>query len=486
MELIWKELPGEHMIYSGLTQAAVEGDIPLPEGRTLKEVLSCTGSVTLTDAAAKAGAVAVEGRVSVDVICTDGNVFAFSSHASFRHIIPAEGVREGMNAMVQPCLQSLELLNEGGRLYLNAVADMAVMVTAPGGIKVLSSISGVEDAEQETKELTLACKAEVCSGSLRLREELEAPFASAVLYSEACAALRDVTPCANGLTLEGTLYISALVESRTGVLSQLCRAIPFTETVEGSGQSPLWGDVSVAAWDVRASEEFGMVIADVGLNYRIYGRTTASGSAAVDIFSPTLPFECLHSRLKPCSFLGCPTHRHSLTENVMLPEGLPDAQRVIYTAVRPLVTSSGMEGDRLAVEGLLFVRILYAGESGSIFAFNEDIPFSVETNAPGATDALISVRASASASGGGRSVELSCTVLLTACLYGAEYVTAVCGIEECPPRETSHGLMAYFPSSGETLYSVAKKYNTSRSNLRHCDPNLPEVLTGKERIVFMC
>ena len=30
MELIWKELPGEHMIYSGIAQAAVEGDIPVP------------------------------------------------------------------------------------------------------------------------------------------------------------------------------------------------------------------------------------------------------------------------------------------------------------------------------------------------------------------------------------------------------------------------------------------------------------------------
>lgn len=486
MELIWKELPGEHMIYSGLAQAAVEGDIPLPEGRFVKEVLSCTGNVALSDTAAKEGAVAVEGTVSVDIICTDGTVFAFSSHAAFRHVIPVEGVHEGMKAQVQPCLQSLELINENGLLRLNAVADMAVLVTAPGGIKVLSAITGVEDAEQDAKELSLACRTEECAGSLRLREELEAPFASAVLYSEVCAALREVIPSSDGITLEGTLYISALVESRTGALSQLCRAVPFSETVDGSGQSPMWGDVSVGAWDVRASEEFGVVIADVRLNYRIYGRTCAKATAAVDIFSPSLPFDCVHSRLRPCSFLGCTDHRHSLTENVMLPEGLPDAQRVIYTAVRPLVTSSGMENDRLMVEGLLFVRILYAGESGSIFAFNEDIPFSVETEAPGATDALVSVKACASASGGGRSVELSCTILLSACLYQAEDIIAVSGIEECPPKDVPHGLMAYFPSPGDTLYSVAKKYNTSRQNLRRCHKDLPEVLTGNERIVFIC
>jgi len=46
--------------------------------------------------------------------------------------------------------------------------------------------------------------------------------------------------------------------------------------------------------------------------------------------------------------------------------------------------------------------------------------------------------------------------------------------------------MAYFPSAGDTLYSVAKKYNTSRANLLSMDDTLPEVLTGKERIIFMC
>lgn len=486
MELIWKELPGEHMIYSGLAQAVVEGEIPVPEGRSAKEVLSCTGSVALTGAQAAEDAVNVEGRVCVDVICTDGSVFAFSSRAAFRHVIPADGVRPGMDAQVQPSLQTLELANDNGRLRLSAVADMAVQVTAPGGIRVLSSISGVEDGEQDTRELTLSCETREQAGSIRLREELEAPFAARVLYSEVCAGLREVIPSQDGLILEGTVYISALVESRTGVLSQLSRALPFSETVEGSGQAPLWGQVTVEAWDVRASEEFGVVIGDVRLDYRILGRTCAKAEAVVDIFSPTMPFECQHTRLRPCSFLGCVEHRHSVTENVMLPEGMPDAQRVIYATVRPLVTSLGMENDRLAVEGLLAVRILYSGESGSIFTFGEDVPFSLEADAPGAAHALASVNTWASASGGGRSVELSCTILLSARLYAADDIMAVSGIEECAPRETPHGLMAYFPAPGETLYSVARQYNTSRENLRRCNDDLPEVLTGNERIVFIC
>ena len=133
MELIWKELPGEHMIYSGIAQAAVEGDIPVPQGRSVREVLSCTGSVTLSDTMAREGAVAVEGTVSVDVICTDGSVFAFSSKASFRHTIPAEAVREGMKAQVQPIIpQRANVIGEAGdgekALLLNGHLDVVPAV----------------------------------------------------------------------------------------------------------------------------------------------------------------------------------------------------------------------------------------------------------------------------------------------------------------------------------------------------------------------
>ena len=83
-------------------------------------------------------------------------------------------------------------------------------------------------------------------------------------------------------------------------------------------------------------------------------------------------------------------------------------------------------------------------------------------------------------------MELSCTILLSACLYAAQDIIVVSGIEECPPRDVPHGLIGYFPAPGDTLYSVAKKFNTSRENLRRRDNDLPEVLTGKERIVFIC
>jgi len=60
----------------------------------------------------------------------------------------------------------------------------------------------------------------------------------------------------------------------------------------------------------------------------------------------------------------------------------------------------------------------------------------------------------------------------------------VTGIEECPQRPPHQGITVYFASAGDTLYSIAREYNTSRANLLRMN-DLPEVLQGGERVAFM-
>lgn len=101
MELIWKELPGERIIYTGVSQGTVEGGIPLPEGRSAKEILSYTGEVAISSSSAREGEIAIEGVVRIDLICMDDKVFAFTSSAPFTHRIAAgwrAGGHEGRGA----------------------------------------------------------------------------------------------------------------------------------------------------------------------------------------------------------------------------------------------------------------------------------------------------------------------------------------------------------------------------------------------------
>lgn len=484
MELIWNELPLEQMIYLGTAQALVEGSIPLPEGRTAEEVLSCTGEIQITDAAAREGSISVEGRVKVDVICRDTGVFAFSSAAAFRHTIPAEGVKVGMNPQVFPSLQTLDITGSGSSLNICAVADLNCRVTDSKGCRAVFGLRGVSDVEEDMRTLSLGRCGLCGSGSFRLREEIDAPFAERLLYSQVQCSIKEAADTPEGVRLEGTLYISALTESKSGAMSQLSHAIPFSQIVEGGGDN-LWAECEAAAFDLRCNGEFGLITLDVQVNYRLFSGESIPLQLPADMFSPTVPFRCTKNRLRLCSGEGSTSQRYSISETVALPEGLPEIQRVIYTAVRPIITGQSIEKGTLTVEGLLFTRVIYAAESGSLFSFGEDLPFAFTMDASCATEAVVAATAFGQSSGSGRSIELSCTICASARLYGVHTVSSICGIEECEMPTVPRGLIAHFPSAGETLYCVARRYNTSRENLRKLCPDVEEVLSGGERIVFL-
>lgn len=484
MELVWSELPGGRLIYSGVAQAVIEGELPPPEGRMVKEVLCCSGEVSVASAAAEAGAVTLQGEVKAELICSDGEVFAFTSRAQFSHAIPAPGAEPGMDTQVCPALQSLEIREENGRLCLSAVADLACRVCAGAG-RALSGIKAPAQVEYQARRLELGRKAEAAAGTLRIREEIDAPFASRVVYAQLQAQIREATPTREGILLEGTLHISALVEGRTGALSQLTHSAPFSELVEGEAQGPLSARAYVRSSEVRAAEEFGVVVAEAELCYSVCARQAGGASLILDAFSPEMPFECSHAPLCLSSYEGGIAHRHPITETVALPEGMPEIQRVAFAAARPLITAQGLEQGELRLEGLLAVRILYTGEGGGIFAFGEDLPFALSLPAPGADEALVWACAAATASGGGRAVELTATVSICAELFARHELCPVSGIQEAEPREAAHGLMAYFAAPGDTLYGLAKRYNTSRAAIQAMCPGLEEELHGGEKIVFL-
>ena len=142
MELQFSDLGATRLVLRATSQALVEGDLPLPEGRQSAEVLCADGGVTITGAAVNEGAVTVEGRVRVELICRDGDeVFAFASSAAFRHSLPAPGAKEGMEAEAYATLQTLSV-EQAGALTLSAVLDVECLVLREEPLRVLAGIKG--------------------------------------------------------------------------------------------------------------------------------------------------------------------------------------------------------------------------------------------------------------------------------------------------------------------------------------------------------
>ncbi|MDR0839945.1 MAG: DUF3794 domain-containing protein [Christensenellaceae bacterium] len=489
MELIRNELMAERVVYSGVAQAMVEGEIPQIEDRIAGDILSATGDVLLMESAITENAVQLSGRVSVQLICAGENgPFAFTSRADFTHNMPAQGAMPGMLAEAAPMLQALEVTLTDGRIRMGAVVDIALQVLDSTPLQTFGGIRGAQELELLTDRFTAAKRETVFHDVLRLREEVDAAGAAAVLQSDVTVALRELRRDGRGVELNGILTVSALVEDKEGRLFQLTQNLPLNETLDvfAASDADLHARAQVLQADVQASQEFGMLVADLRLAVSLFARSQSELILPQDAFSPALPFTCEQEAVQLCSYGGESTLRHAISETVSVPNGLPEINRVIYAAARPVVTGGVPQDGQLYAEGLLITRVLYESDTGALHAFTEDIPFHAGLPAgQDSTHALLWASATASAAGSGRAAEVRFSLNLHASLYAFAARKVVTGISQCAGAEVPEGIIVYFAGAGETLYDVAKRFCIPREKLRAAQPGLQETLEEGQKLVFL-
>ena len=486
MELIWNERNGARVVYCGVAQALVEGEIPQIQDRPADAILSATGDVVLLGLETAEGCVRMGGEIRLQLICQDqSGVFAFTSRAAFRHTVQTEGVATGMLVRGIPALQSMEVQLTDGRITLQAVADITLRVVDNGPVKVLCGLEGVPDLEMQPQQICLPRREEVFRETLPIREEVDAPAVQTVLQRDVLVSLRDLQPGEQGTELSGTLTVSALVQDEEGCLFQLSQSLPFTENLEIRGEGEYRAELALEEVRVRAAPEFGLVVVEGRLRVCLYAVRTWEAQLPQDLFSPSIPFGCQQETLCLSGELGPVSHRHTMHETVNIPSGMPEAQRVVYCAVRPVITASAVTQERLCMEGLLVTRILYESADGYIHAFTEDIPFETACPAPGATEAMVSPAATASANGSGRALEVNYTLQIQADLAVQQTYTRITGITECDRPNMAQGIVVYFAGAGETLYDVAKRFAIPRSALSAALGDAGEELQEGQRLVFL-
>jgi len=491
MELMWNDLDVSRVTGSTVSQALVEGSIPMPEGRSASEVLDSNGFVEVTETEVLEGKVTLSGRVGVSLVLMGSNgVFAFSSSAIFRHSVNVEGAKAGMAANANAQLQSLDVNLNNNALSMNAMVDIACRVESGTQLRVLRGIRGVEDLELKEMPLTVGKKREVADENVRLREEISAPNVENVLSANATAQVKDVRPNGSNAEVEGTLNVSALCADKEGNLSQITQNFPFTQSVDTDANSKdLSGTANVAAVNVRTvGEDFGLLAVDAMLGVQLFEKQEMSVTLPLDAYSPDLPFNCTHEHARILNYAGNASGRHILRETVNVPEGMVVADRVIYGAGRPVVTASAVSGGRLNVEGLVFCRVIYKSESGSLYAFTEDLPFVAELPVSASDDAEAIVNADCictHASGTGRNVDLSFAIDLNAEVFELSDANVVTGITEAELPNIPHGIIVYFAGAGETLFDVAKRFNISRAKLLSLNHVYSETLDEGQRLMIL-
>ncbi|HWQ58287.1 MAG TPA: SPOCS domain-containing protein [Clostridia bacterium] len=500
MEFVYGDVNMEALVCMPCAQAQVEGELPLPEGRRAAdaEVLSANGTVTVTKCASAEGAVVIEGRVRAELVCRDssfvpeeggnaaGAVFAFNSSAAFRYVLEAPGAKEGMGANAQASIVEMNVA-QGARLSFSSTVELCAVVTCEKPIRALNDVAGAQ-AEFKTNAYSSQNETLIGCEETRVREELAARGVCRVLCAYAEVSSRSVRAGGDTALVDATAYVTALVENESGRIETYASQLPLTLEVglDERARGDVYADAAALATELYALSESTLCL-ELNLRTKIYDVCPREAQLSADAY---LPGEAMESAFGETELMLRGGHvgtRCSMDEKLVLPEGMPQPTRVVWSAARPLVTSAAAEDGMLAVEGVASVRAVYEDANNALNAFTTQLPFACGVPCPAwCNEARAGAKLlCAGMTLSGASLVFSAALEISAMPFAAKTVRYVAGFEPCAAREGRRSLILCYAGAGETLFDIGRRYGLSRASLLAANPNAREQLAEGERLVFI-
>ena len=166
-------------------------------------------------------------------------------------------------------------------------------------------------------------------------------------------------------------------------------------------------------------------------------------------------------------------------------------ENVVFSSASANISSAEKSGSKTAVMGNITFYAILEGSEGSFIGKNVSFPFKAETDM-GKYAELFSHTANVYVSGVNTRIaggKIYCDAEITVCLalFGEKETEALCATAIHTDRPinkfSGFNIVLYYPTRGEDLWSVAKKYNTTEEKLSAANGSAKDPLDGSVLII---
>lgn len=494
MEVNWSELTIEKRMGQSDLSAAVESEIPVPEGREAARVLYAGGRLLPNASAARDGTVETNGTLQLQVLCvtTQNKPFAIRAAADYSSDIPMEQAKTGMLSSVTQQLTALRCKPEQGAISVFAELGMQALAASEEKQRILSSAGNSAGLEQQKTELPIARRAKALAHTLVLREEMPITNAAEVLLIEAEPVIREIAAGEGGVTVKGTLYTSALTMNEQGELQQNTAQLPIEEWIPNASLPPCPQEalrVLAQLTDITANisdDEMPVLLVDARIGLTVDCVMKESVHVVEDAYAPDTGMTAVQQTLERVLPASEVKQKCSVREMLTVPAYLPEAFRTVYAAGRAVVTDAADQDGELFAQGTLYATVVFTSEEGATYGFEEEVPFSCSLGVPYTGEADITARVLQIAGrGSGRELELTTTLELTAELHERRTDTVAVDMEQGDTESVPQGILIYLAGEGEHLWNVGRKFMLPQSAVRDWNPAVEEPLKEGQQLLLL-
>lgn len=509
LDVIKESVQYEQLLRESSSSHVLKGEYLIRDSYAdIKEVLGVEAKAVVNSKEVLGDKVTVEGQLTYTVfyipkedIIEDGEgstVNSVSFSERFANYLETNSDEHNVTCEVECQIEHIEasLMNER-KVGIDGILTLEWALYKQGEFEYVKDIEGKEDIQvlkkQENLNKTKGEKEIELLGKSIMKVTMDKPEVAQILKCELNLHKKELK------LAEDKVYIGCYCKAEVlykgkdkGELVVLSDDVYLSKEEELVGiTNEMLGMLTL---DIK-NYEIGINADDLGENRIVNLEFIINGKAKVfseekmevikDCYSPTSNIELNKTKVQ-IGMVNKPYVAEAVVkENLYIEKDEVKLEQIISSSCKVIVADKIVEDDKIKVEGILKAGILYKAAKPEVCygILNGEIPFSVAIDAKGVKDTMnviVKVNAeSFDANIEGNSISVRANVLVNAKVCYKIEKECIINVEEVEgeKKEKKASITIYVITAGDTLWELAKKYNTTKEeiiklNEMECDAEL--------------
>ncbi|MCL2851745.1 MAG: DUF3794 domain-containing protein [Defluviitaleaceae bacterium] len=515
-ELIKEKIVLEQKIGRNTTQVLLEGDIIVPDVKPdMSVILQSDAKVGIDRFEVSNDRVSFMGRLEISILYlgrgSSKPVHSMSLSTPIDDFINIDGVTREMWVEVAAELTNVDykMLNDR-KISYRAVADVSVSCERTEEHEVVVNISDIPANQLLKTSLAINRRVENRTDRISVGESFIIPVGKpnigGILQTYATLGRQDVRVSSGKVTINGELVVTNLYsEQEEGRLIEIVEnELPFSGVLEvDAAREDMIADVSLTVQHISAqvaqdSDGEDRVI-DVDVTLAVVAKIHSVENLDVleDAYCINKELDISKTPIKYPKLISRNKNQCPFKEVVQLPSDAPPMLSILRVSGKPTIDDCKVMDDKVVVEGIIAADILYVAENDDVplFSHKTILPFRQLIDTKGSSPGMNIIMDLSNDHVGFNMLSTSEVELRFLLSFGIQVVderqcNMITDISFSDIEPAKLGSMAsmvlYVVQKDDTLWNIAKKYNTSIDGLLHLNElENPKALEQGQKLLLL-
>lgn len=515
-ELIKNKIILDQKIGEETTQVMVEGDIIVPDIKPdISKILQTNGKILLDNIDVGIDKVNFKGKIEFSILYLadgiDKPLHSMTANMVIDDFINVDGVNKDVNVNLNCEIIHLDckLLN-GRKLYIKGVSEVSVKATESIASQVVTDIIGVNEIQLQKNSLTLNCTVENKEDKIVIKDEITVPSGKSnireILFCDISISDKECRLLDGKVTVKGTLILSTLYKGEIddNSIEFMEHEIPFNGSIDAKDCiESMAGDVELTVQNqyIQVRPDFDgeerVLEVELSICAKVNVISTEEIQVIEDAYCINKGLVLKREKIKYPQIICKNKNQNSIKETIILDSDAPEIMQIYNVSGRVKVDDIKIIDDKVIAEGIITANILYVAKSDEtpLYCYESIIPFRQTIETRGSRiDMKVNIDLSIEHISfnmlSTNEVEVRFILNFNTRVTGEKEIELIvdASLEEFDKEllENTASMTIYICQSGDTLWKIAKKYNTSVNEIAELNDieNVNKLFVGQKLLIL--